>query len=69
MVFTLEDACRVIDKYEKETIWKFIVRQVDKGFGAKGQWRVIVFLFTLFISAINIREENQSIDRFVTVTQ
>lgn len=37
VVTTLEEAYRVIDEYEKETICKFIVRRVDKGFGAKGQ--------------------------------
>ena len=49
VVTTLEEAYRVIDEYEKEAICKFIVRRVDKGFGAKGQWQVIVFLFTLFL--------------------
>lgn len=37
VVTTLEEAHRVIDEYEKETICKFIVRRVDKGFRAKGQ--------------------------------
>lgn len=37
VVTTLEEAYRVIDEYKKETICKFIVRRVDKGFRAKGQ--------------------------------
>ena len=37
VVSTLEEAYRVIDEYEEETISRFILRRVDKGFGAKGQ--------------------------------
>ena len=37
VVTTLEEAYRVIDEYKKETICKFIVRRVDKGFRGKGQ--------------------------------
>ena len=37
VVTTLEEAYRVIDEYEKETICKFIVQRVDKGFRSKGQ--------------------------------
>lgn len=49
VVTTLEEAYRVIDEYEKKKICKFIVLRVDKGFGAKGQSQVIVFLFSLFL--------------------
>ena len=36
-VSTLEETNRVISEFQKATISKFIVRRVDKGFGAKGQ--------------------------------
>ena len=44
-VSTLEEANRVISEFEKATISKFIVRRVDKGFGAKGQCYCITLNF------------------------
>lgn len=56
VVPTLEELNQVISEYEKDTISKFVVRRVDKGFGAKGQcrWLCIHFIYVRYTSPENV---------------
>ena len=62
VVSTMEEVGRVISEFEKDTISKFIVRRVDKGFGTKGQCGVIVSVFIM--SILNLDDQNSNVLAF-----